>query len=107
VVMSQMPWGAIGTFGAQGSATPPGSDGYVGSFGAPVILKNGDVTESKLTIHAWDGHKLRGVYQGSSVFVATQFGDAPLSAEISLEFDMVVTSATDIFGTITNNCAPE
>jgi hypothetical protein len=41
------------------------------------------------------------------VFVATQFGDAPLSAEISLEFDMVVTSATDIFGTITNNCAPE
>lgn len=106
VIAPGVPWGAVGVFGAKGNAALPGAAGVVDSFDAPALLKDGGLTRSELSIESWDGNKLKGRYQGSSVFFASQALDAPLAAELELQFDMVV-STTGVLDVLTNSCIEE
>ena len=106
VIATRVPWGATGAFDARGTAAPPGSAGVVDSFDAPALLKDGSLSRSELFIESWDGNKLKGRYRGSSVFFASQFSDAPLTAELDLQFDMVV-STTGVLDVLTNSCIEE
>jgi hypothetical protein len=106
VIAPGVPWGVAGVYGARGTAAPPGSAGLVDSFDAPALRKDGSLSRSELAIDLWDGHKIKGRYQGESVFFATQFGDAPLSAAIELQFDMIV-STTDVLDVLTHSCIEE
>jgi hypothetical protein len=111
VLNAEVPfWGATGTFSAQGNAAPPGTGGVVDSYQAPVLLDNGELTPSSLTITSWQGSRIQGSYRGTGAFFASQFLPVPIATPISFDFDVFASyleSTNPIGGvadTLLNNC---